>query len=50
MKNGYPPIDIRNAEKQKYYEAIRHSLKGDMRPFVTLVVRYIAEEAGRAKS
>ncbi len=43
MKNGYPPIDIRNNEKQKYYAAIRASLHGNLKQFIDLVMKYLRE-------
>ncbi len=43
MKNGLPPIDIKNKRRLEYYEAIRKSLKGDLKPFVEIVMKYLKE-------
>lgn len=43
LKNNLPAIDIRNKEKGKYYDAIKHGLKGDLRPFTELVTKYIKD-------
>ena len=38
-KNGYPMINIHNARKSEYYEALQSAqVKGDLRPFVTLMM------------
>lgn len=43
LKNGFPAIDIRNRERMKYYDAIRRALKGDLKPFVNLTIKYIKD-------
>lgn len=43
LKNGYPPIDIRNEDKESYYNAIRAAVIGNIEPFANLVIRYIKE-------
>ncbi len=45
MKNGYPPIDIKNSLKAEYYESLDLAHKGDIRNFVDLVVKYLLETA-----
>lgn len=41
LKNDYPPIDIRNKGKQRYYGAIIASVEGNLNPFVKLVIKYL---------
>ena len=41
IKNGYPPIDIRNKDRQRYYSAIRSAITGDLKLFVNLVIKYL---------
>ncbi|MEW6063212.1 MAG: Fic family protein [Nanoarchaeota archaeon] len=43
LKNGYPPIDIRNKDRQQYYNAIKEAINGYIKPFVRLVVKYLKE-------
>ncbi len=43
LKSGFPAIDIRNRERMKYYEAIRRTLKGDIKMFVELAVKYLKD-------
>lgn len=35
IKHGYFPIIVLNDEKQKYYQALRSSKEGDIKPFMT---------------
>ena len=42
-KNGYPMIDIKNKDKKMYYIALRKANKGDLKPLVNLIVKYIRE-------
>jgi len=48
LKNGYPPIDIRNKDKQRYYDAIKAAINEDIKPTVRLVVNYL-KESGKTK-
>ncbi len=41
LKNGYPPVDIRNRDRRRYYDAIRSALKGNLKPFVLLASKYL---------
>lgn len=43
LKNGFPGIDIKNKDRMKYYKALQNVQKGDLKPFVNLVVRYLKE-------
>lgn len=43
MKNGYPAINIKNKDKLKYFVALESARRGDLKPFVNLIVRYIKE-------
>jgi len=47
MKAGYPPLDIRNKDRQRYYAAIRTAIGGELRPFVRLIIKYPRETAER---
>ncbi|MCD6590516.1 MAG: Fic family protein [Candidatus Aenigmarchaeota archaeon] len=42
-KNGFPMIDIKNRNKEEYYRAIREAHRGNLRPFVSLVIKYLRE-------
>jgi Fic family protein len=43
MKNRFPPIDIRNKYRLKYYSAIAAAVAGDIKPLIRLVVGYLKE-------
>ncbi|MCS4541990.1 MAG: Fic family protein [Euryarchaeota archaeon] len=43
LKNRFPAIDIKNKEKARYYDALQRALKGNLKPFVNLVIKYIKE-------
>jgi len=47
MKNGFPPIDIRNRGRFRYYNAIRLALRSDLKPFMRLVIKYTKEMSGK---
>jgi len=50
FKTGYPPIDIRNKDKQHYYEAIRNATGGNIKPLVKLIERYLKEATPNNKT
>jgi len=41
MKHGYPPIAIAYRRRAEYYEAIRAAIKGNLKPFMGLIYRYL---------
>ncbi|MFQ6010265.1 MAG: Fic family protein [Candidatus Aenigmatarchaeota archaeon] len=41
LKNDFPAIDIRNKDRQRYYSGIRSAIAGNLKPFVTLVIKYL---------
>lgn len=43
LKDGYPPIDIRNNDRDIYYMAIRSAIGGDLTPFVDRVIKYLKD-------
>jgi len=43
MKNGLPPIDIKEKRRMEYYGAIRSGVKGNLRYFVELVLKYMKD-------
>lgn len=43
LKNGYPPIDIKNNEKLRYYNAIRSGIADNIKPFVRLVIKNLKD-------
>lgn len=43
LKNRFPAIDIKNKEKARYYDALQRALKGNLKPFVNFVIKYIKE-------
>jgi len=49
MKHGYPIIDVKYKDRLKYYEALGKAQKGDIKPFVNLVVKYLKQELSRVK-
>lgn len=40
-KNGYPMINIKTAEKSKYYHALSVGNKGDLKPLAGLIYEYL---------
>jgi len=42
-KSGYPMIDIKNAERQKYYHALHEANEGNLEPMVNLIKKYLTE-------
>ncbi len=49
LKHGYPPVDIRNKDKQRYYNAIRSAIVGNFKPFVALAIKYVKETGEKFK-
>ena len=48
MKLGYPPIDIKYADRLAYYTAFdAYHLKGDLKPMVNLFGRYLYERLNK---
>ena len=45
LRGGLPPIDIRNKERLRYYEAIRIGIEGDLRPMASLIIDRLGEFA-----
>ena len=43
VKHGFPPIAIAYRKRAEYYEAIRAAIKGNLKPFVRLIYRYLRE-------
>jgi len=43
MKYGFPPIAIAYRRRAEYYAAIRYAIKGDLKPFVQMIYRYLKE-------
>jgi len=43
MQNGYPPINIKFADRRRYYSAFDSYYKNDMSPMVTMVAEYVEE-------
>jgi Fic family protein len=43
MKNNLPPVDIRNKDRMKYYEAIKSGIHENLNPFVKLIIKYLKE-------
>jgi len=43
MKNRFPAVDIKNKDRMKYYDALQKAQKGNLEPFVNLIVKYIKE-------
>jgi Fic family protein len=41
MKRGFPPIAIAYRRRAEYYAAIQAAVKGDLKPFVRLLYRYL---------
>ena len=39
MRHGFPPVDIRLADRHVYYETLAEANRGDVRPFVRLVAK-----------
>lgn len=38
-KNKYPPINIKYKEREKYYKALERAHKGNLKPFVNLLIK-----------
>lgn len=48
MREGYPPIDIKFADRMAYYQAFdAFSQEGDASPMVQLIGGYVLERIGR---
>jgi Fic family protein len=43
LKNGFPAVDIKDKDKARYYDALQEYQKGNLKPFVELIYRYIVE-------
>lgn len=43
LKNGFPAVDIKDKDKARYYDALHEYQKGNLKPFVELIYRYIVE-------
>lgn len=43
MKSGLPLIDIKEKRRLEYYKAVRAGIKGDLRSFVKLVLKYLKD-------
>jgi Fic family protein len=43
MRRGFPPIAIAYRRRAEYYAAIRAAVKGNLKPFVRLLCRYLSE-------
>ncbi len=43
MKHGFPPIAIAYRRRAEYYAAIQAAVRGDLKPFVRLVYKYLKE-------
>lgn len=43
LKKGFPLVNIKNRDRQRYYVALRAAQRGNLRPFVALVVKYLKE-------
>jgi len=43
IKNEFPAIDIKNKDRIKYYNALQKAQKGNLKPFVNLVLKYLKE-------
>ncbi|MBI4162954.1 MAG: Fic family protein [Candidatus Aenigmarchaeota archaeon] len=42
-KNGFPMIDIKYADRSKYYAALGEGNKGNLKPLADLIIKYITE-------
>ncbi|MBI2232528.1 MAG: Fic family protein [Candidatus Aenigmarchaeota archaeon] len=42
-KNGLPMVNIKYRERSKYYEALEEGNKGDIKPMVSLIIKYLEE-------
>lgn len=42
-KNSFPMIDIKYADRSKYYAALGEGNKGNLKPLVDLIIKYIIE-------
>ncbi|MBI5065662.1 Fic family protein [Candidatus Woesearchaeota archaeon] len=43
IKNGYPPIIIRNNERKKYFSALERAHSGDLKPFANFIAQKVDE-------
>ena len=43
MKSGFPPIAIAYRRRAEYYAAIKDAIKGDLKPFVQMIYKYLKE-------
>ncbi len=43
QKNKYPPINIRNRDRAQYISALENGRKGDLRPFINLLLKCVRE-------
>lgn len=43
MKHDFPPIAIAYRRRAEYYAAVQAAIKGDLKPFVRLIYRYLKE-------
>ena len=43
LKNGFPPVDIKNKDRMRYYEALRKGQESNLRPFVNLIIECLKE-------
>ena len=45
MQNGYPPINVKFADRRNYYEGFEtYHKNGDSEPMVKMIARYIEEQ------
>ena len=44
-RSGYPMIDIKHADRRRYYDALQSGDRGDFRPLVEMMMGYVLEEA-----
>ena len=42
-KNGFPMIDIKNKDRKRYYKSLQSAQKGNLKPLVNLILKYIKE-------
>ena len=44
-KENYPPVNIENKNKEEYYSALRDGLKGNLSPFIKMLINYLEKSA-----
>jgi len=43
---GFPMVDIKYKDREKYYQSLQNVDKGNLRPMAALIIRYLQDAAG----